>query len=299
MFRTALIFIAGILAVSCQSITPRTWDLPPTVKVLEANGYEMAYVERGSGIPVVLVHGSLTDYRYWAPQMESFSSNYRVVAVSLRHFYPESWNGEGNDFSVAQHAKDLGVFIRKLNAGPVHLVGHSRGGDVALLLARENPELLRSLTLADPAPLDGLLSETGEAVAEANVRRAYVSAAIDRLVQNDIDGGLEKFVDGTSGAGIWERMAEPMRQSLRQNAWTIKSLLTDAQTPYACSDAAAIKIPVLLVTGEKSPRPYGAMLDALAACLKQQRKAVIANASHVMSRMNPKAFNEAVMSFWR
>jgi pimeloyl-ACP methyl ester carboxylesterase len=42
---------------------------------LPVNGYEMAFVECGTGIPLILVHGSLTDYRWWAQQMQPFGAH--------------------------------------------------------------------------------------------------------------------------------------------------------------------------------------------------------------------------------
>lgn len=43
--------------------------------------------------------------------MPQFSSHYRTISVSLRHAYPESWDGKGNDAALAQHAADLAAFI--------------------------------------------------------------------------------------------------------------------------------------------------------------------------------------------
>ena len=108
------------------------WSLPAGVKTLPVNGYPMAYFERGSGSTVVLVHGALNDYRYWMPQISSLSPRYRIIAVSLRHYYPERWDGKGDDFSLKMHAEDVAAFIERLGAGPVYLVAHSRGGSVAL-----------------------------------------------------------------------------------------------------------------------------------------------------------------------
>ena len=61
--------------------------------------------------------------------------------------------------------------------------------------------------------------------------------------------------------------------------------------------AALITVPVLLVTGENSPRPYGVMMEALAPCLKQHEKITIPNAAHAMNRANPQAYNGAVLEF--
>src|SRR5574337_660503 len=111
--RGKLIVNNKFLAASSQCVTPRTHELPPQVKTLPINGYEMAYLERGTGIPLVLVHGGLSDYRHWLLQVRPFSMHYRTISISLRHFYPERWNGNGDDFSVRQHVNDLTSFIKE------------------------------------------------------------------------------------------------------------------------------------------------------------------------------------------
>jgi len=280
-----------------NNMSPRSWKLPYGIKTKEVNGYEMAYLERGQGTPLVLVHGSLSDYRAWAPQMEPFSAGFQTIAICLRHCYPECWDGEGDKFSVRQHADDLSEFVKKLKAGPVHLVAHSRGGDVALILAAKHPKLVRSMVLVDPAPLNEMLPATPVANAEVENRKAFVTAAIERLKQGDWDGGLETFTDAVSAPGNWKKLPESAKQIRRDNAWSIKSLLTDAQEKFNCTDTKKIDAPVLLVTGDKSPCLYGMMHAVLQSCLKNQQKVTISNASHGMHRENPEAFNTAVIDF--
>ncbi len=278
-------------------MSSRSWELPHRIKTIEVNGYQMAYLERGQGTPLVLVHGSLNDYRAWASQMEKFSVGYRAIAVSLRHSYPERWNGAGDNFSVRQHADDLSVFVKELKAGPVHLVAHSRGGDIALILAANHPQLVQSMVLADPAPFDEMLPKTAEASAEAENRKAFVTSAIERLQQGDLDGGLEIFTDAVSEPGNWQQLPESVKQIRRDNAWSLKNLVTDAQEAFNCTDAKKIDAPILLVTGDKSPSIYGMMHAALQSCLKHQQKVTISNASHGMNRENPDEFNAAVLDF--
>jgi pimeloyl-ACP methyl ester carboxylesterase len=164
-------------------------------------------------------------------------------------------------------------------------------------MASAHPALLRSVVLMDPAPLEALLPPTPQATAEAEKRRGFVSAAVDRLQQGDIEGGLARFIDGVSVPGAWQKMPEAQKQPMRDNAWSIKSRLTEAKEPFTCAEAGNITTPVLLVTGENSPRPYGVMMEALAPCLKQYEKITISNAAHAMNHANPHAFNAAVLEF--
>ncbi|HYB04439.1 MAG TPA: hypothetical protein VED17_08255, partial [Nitrososphaerales archaeon] len=48
----------------------------------------LSFEERGSGNPVVMVHGIPTDYRAWQDQLNDFSASFRAIAISRRHAYP-------------------------------------------------------------------------------------------------------------------------------------------------------------------------------------------------------------------
>ena len=229
----------------------------------------------------------------WAP----FSRRYRTIAISLRHFYPERWDGEGDDFSLRQHADDLYAFINALGAGPVHLVAHSRGGDVALLFATEHPQLLQSVVLIDPAPLDAMLPSKPEIMAAATRRKTVVMEAVDRMAQVDVDSGLEMFVDAVTVPGNWARLPESVKQMRRDNAWSLKSLPADARTSIDCEAVRRIDAPVLFVTAENSPTFYGMMIAALQPYLRNEKKITISNASHGMFVEQPDAFDAAVLDF--
>jgi hypothetical protein len=114
------------------------FDAPPLpstsrapMQTLRVNGYDMAYLEIGEGSPLVCVHGTLGDFRTWSAVFGPLSKTRRVISVSLRRFFPEHWDGVGDDFLMAQHVADVIGFIERLDAGPVDLMGHSRGGHIA------------------------------------------------------------------------------------------------------------------------------------------------------------------------
>jgi pimeloyl-ACP methyl ester carboxylesterase len=119
-------------------------------KSVRVNGVELHYLDQGKGVPVVLVHGGLEDYRAWQPQMETFSQRYRTIAYSRRHNYPNPRMAPGIDYSVIVDADDLAALIRKLTLAPAHVVGVSYGAYTALFLAVRHPALVRSLVLSEP-----------------------------------------------------------------------------------------------------------------------------------------------------
>jgi pimeloyl-ACP methyl ester carboxylesterase len=110
------------------------------MQTLPVNGYDMAYLEVGEGPPLLCVHGSLCDFRIWSCVLGPLSARHRVIAVSLRHFFPDSWDGIGDSYSIAQHVADVIAFIEQLKAGPVDLMGHSRGGHIAFRVAQQRPK---------------------------------------------------------------------------------------------------------------------------------------------------------------
>jgi esterase len=301
--RSPYVLVVSLLVTLLLLPSANAGELPPGVKALPVNGYNIAYVENGSGRPLIMIHGALTDYRSWSAQMEPLGRSHRAVAVSLRHYFPERWDGKGGNFSWTQHVADTIAFIKAFNVGPIDLIGHSRGGLVAFEIARAEPNLLRSLILAEPGLI---LDETGfgpalqdnaAARTAANERAARVKSVLNRFEGGDIEGGLEIFIDAVSGVGSWKNLTEAQRQIFRDNAWTIKGMEQEERRPVNCRELEALNMPVLLVGGEKSPARYGQVLTVIEPCLKQRERVTIPNASHGMHRMNPDAFNSFVAQF--
>ncbi len=267
------------------------WELPAGVKRISVNGYPMAYAERGKGRAVVFVHGALTDYRYWEPQFLSLSAHQRVVALSLRHHFPERWDGKKGDYSVGTHLEDLAFFIEALGVGPVDLVGHSRGGVVAAMLAGKRPDLVRRLVLAEPAIFSLLPVPSGP-----DPRVAGVKQLNERLANGDIEGALEFFVDSVNVPGTWKSRPESARQLARDNVWTISRQATDVES-IGRGGVAALKMPVLLIGGEKSSPMFGGILQAAQRALPDARRVTLPNAGHQVSRDNAVAFDQALWEF--
>ena len=275
--------------------TPRvsSWPLPEGVTSATVNGYDMAYVERGAGVAVVFVHGSALDYRYFSPQMEPFGEHHRAIAVSLRHCYPEPWRGDG-EFSLDQHALDVTTFIRQVASEPVHLVGHSRGGTVSLYATRLAPDLIRTLTFVEGGL--GMQPSHPRNRPYATCGDRAVQAMAARLASGDVDGGLAGTSISSSGPARGTRCRGAQGILSRQCLDSRCGLPVHAE-PVFLRRCVGTRYAGAVARRDSSPPQFGAILDRLQPCLRRAERAVVANASHGMSRSNSAEFNAAVLEF--
>lgn len=276
---------------------PPAWPSGERTRFLAVNGYPLAYVEAGTRLPaLVLVHGSINDCRSFQSQVSPLSKHARTFAVGLRHSYPERWDGAGDDFSVDQHAADLAAFIEAQALGPVHLLGHSRGGAVALQLALRSPHAVRSLILADPGGLESLLPPSAEGEAMARQSSEMFARLRANLAGGDEVSALRRFVEDLNGAGAWDRRTPEQRQVMLDN---VRAGPACAERPlFTREQIASLSMPVLPVTGSGSPARYGAMLETMRGLNCNVASVVtIDGAAHAMHREQSAAFNAAVCAF--
>src|SRR5215475_12714739 len=231
------------------------------MQTIRVNGYDMAYLElgqrRGEGSllkarPLVCVHGTLGDFRTWYAVLGPLSKKHRVISISLRHFFPEHWDGVGDDYRMAQHVSDVIAFIEQLDPKPVDLMGHSRGGHIAFRVAQQRPDLLRKMVLAEPG---GDLYPTLDPSVKPgapSVLAARTIKSVKMVREGDIDGALQNFVDGIDGEHAWRRLPAAAKQQLRDNITTLLGQVHEARKPYSLADVLEIKTPTLLIGGAET-----------------------------------------------
>ena len=109
---------------------------------------QLAYKRYGSGQPVVLVHGYLSDSDYWKPLIPKLSTHYEVIVIDLLGF-GDSPKPHRASYSLDEHAAALTETIRKITEEPVILIGHSMGSLVSAHLAAEHPDMISQLILCN------------------------------------------------------------------------------------------------------------------------------------------------------
>jgi Predicted hydrolases or acyltransferases (alpha/beta hydrolase superfamily) len=106
---------------------------------------KLHFIEKGTGFPLILLHGNSEDHSYFEHQINYFSAYYRVIAVDTRG-HGRSPRGEKH-FTIEQFANDLFDFMTEYKINKTILLGFSDGGNIALTFALMHPDRVEKLVL--------------------------------------------------------------------------------------------------------------------------------------------------------
>ena len=260
-------------------------------------GTGLHYVEAGQGEPMVLLHGGMGDCWSWGPQIEAFASRFRVVSYSRRYNYPNSNTPSEPNHSCRHEAQDLGAFLHELRCGPAHLVGTSYGALTALTYAVDKPGEVLSLVLAEPPMMSWVrAAPDGALVCDAFTREVWEVAA-SAFAQGCTRHAMRHLYDGMRGQGTFDTLHNAQVEAVLRNARAMEMLLRSTEpfpdVPWPA--VVRLRLPVLLISGERTVPLHRLAHAALVRALPQAQQMVIAGAGHAAASENPDAFNAAVL----
>jgi len=167
--------------------------------MIDDAGGSIDYDECGAGPTVVLVPGSCSTGSAWRPVIAAWEGRFRCVTTSLLGYGRTAERRTGEDRCISHEAEILESVIRK-TGGPVHLVGHSFGGVVALAVALRNRVPLASLAIVE-APAVELLRESDEHQHYRAFRQ--MSEAYFADFENGNQEAIASMIDFYGGAGTF------------------------------------------------------------------------------------------------
>jgi pimeloyl-ACP methyl ester carboxylesterase len=279
----------------------------PTVRTVAiGDGVTLHYVEAGKGIPVIFLHGSISDYTYWEGPFKALAKHYHVLAYSRRYNYPNT-NSSRPGYSATTDSDDLAAFIEQLHLGKVYIVGHSYGALTTLFLLVKHPDVVRGAVLAEPPAvsllnhLDGNRAAQGTAMF-ADIERRLVQPMRAAFGLGDAELGVSTFINYVKDdPTAWSRMnassqAETMRDAHEWEVMmTVGELFPDIE-PQAVSK---IQIPVLLLSGDRS-YPFLNLIDEeLVQLIPHSERIVLHGATHQMFYDKPAICEDEVLAFLR
>lgn len=262
---------------------------------LEVDGATLDYETRGSGWPLVLLHGGWLDRELWAPQVERFAGDVQVVTPDLR--------GHGDSVTedpcdVERMADDVAALCEDLGLATPVVCGLSMGGLVAQQFALDHVDRLAGLVLADTVtsvpPVPG---------PEAARRLLFPTAPARLLARLWGPGAYFRWVLATVEAaeGTWLALDDDARAYAldRIDDFDADRFLRvlEAFSEDQPRDLSGLSVPTLVLHGDHEANPVVAQNRRLQRTIPDAARTVLPDAGHLSNLDNPAAFGDALGSF--
>lgn len=299
-------------------------------KFIEVDGIRTRYYELGHGQPMVLIHGGFTasssTANVWARNLPGLAEHFHVFALD-RLGCGLTGNPKNLSELLSYQAQVDFVydFIRTLKLGRVNLIGHSNGGGIALFLALQHPEVVRTLTVVAAGPEDpprGVTRLIGR-LKKCPSQKTYAGlrCRVEALA----------WLPTTFGKAYWEAdeymamrpKSVKAREFLMARATRVKKLVTGSpavagvgegypalrRKMWDAARAGKLQVPILLVAGKDDVLDWNVhdahahlrgqlgLFDILGTKNPRVQMVVINDGGHFMYREHPAEFNNYLTSF--
>ena len=254
------------------------------------NGADLYYEARGSGPPLLLVHGTGGYAGLWSPVLDGLAREHRVIAYDRRGFGRSSSAPGGG---LAEHARDAAALLDALDASPATVVGWSGGGVFALDLAASFPDRVTALVLAEPAvhltthPTRAALAMATRSSFHRYARRDPATAALT----------MYRWASGyKTGGNTFDALPEEWREQMLAHAPATLREMDQTIRPYPARAAIrSIGCPVTVIEGDLSDPAFAGAAGFVRRLLPQARLVSLPGAAHMLHIDQPEGWVEAVI----
>ena len=206
------------------------------METIIVNGIRLAYERRGTGIPLVLLHGYPLDHHLWDEVGPLLQDTFDLILPDLRGFGESST--VDSFYAMEDIASDIAALLDQLEIQKTAIAGHSMGGYVALAFMRVFPERVTGL---------GLVSTQVLADAPDRKEGRYKSAAevADKGIASVVETMTPKF---TSDPELQKFARESMER--QQPSAYIGALKAMAERVDSTPLLSSLTVPVVIVHGD-------------------------------------------------
>ena len=238
----------------------------------------------------MLIHCSLAHSGAWRGVAAALDADLDMLAFDLpMHGKSGDWDGQGNVHDVAT---DMAMALLDQ---PMDLIGHSFGATVALRIAVEHPELVRSLTMIEPVYFAAVYLDDPAAMRQHAEINADFEAA---FAQGDMHAAAKAFNGRWGGGHVWEDIPEATRDYMAARIHFVPAshafLGDDSAGLLEPGRFARVSMPTLLLEGDQSPGMTDAINASLAKRIAQATRGVIKGGGHMSPLTHPAEVAEAI-----
>lgn len=255
-------------------------------------GFKIHYVEEGQGTPVVFAHGFVMDHTMFAAQFEDLPEEFRCIAWDMRgHGASDCPPGP---WRMQDLVDDLVAFIEGTEVFPCHLVGMSIGGMMAVRVALQRPELVRSLVMIDS-------SADVEDPEKVPQYQAFAQVIAAEGVSDDLsEATTPLFYAAKFMASDPEAIAIHKRRSQGMpRAVFVEGLHALIERDSVVDRLGEIRCPVLAIHGEQDVAIPMEQAEKVASGVRNGRLVRVPEAGHTTPMEAPDDVNRALAEFLR
>lgn len=277
-------------------ISTRIWraisDMPKDLR----GGHPTYWTSFGTGPrKALLIHCSLAHSGAWNGLADLLKTQLQMYAYDLPgHGRSDDWTGERDmqEMSTAMAAEVIG------RDGPMDIIGHSFGATVALRLAIEHPEMVRSLVLIESVFMAAAMADDADLAAQ---HAAQSAGYIDAVARGDHAAAARAFMGEWGDGRPWDELPQAQRDFLVKKIHLIEAngptVMEDRPGLIAKRLIETVTVPVLLMRGAESSGFVAPIHDAIARRLPDARQIAIEGAGHMAPITHPAEVAEAIMAF--
>jgi len=265
------------------------------MKTTNVNGIELAYDVQGEGEPVLFIHGAIwADFLRPLAEQPAFSGFQRIRYH--RRGYGES-GGPAGGFD--KQAADIVALLDHVEVDRAHLVGHSEGAMIALVLAASHPDRVRSLALLEPLPSSSWLAASDFADLLGILGPAF-EAMVGRYQAGDVAGAFDALFE-PSGLD-WRASAKAagpgvVDQGIKDAATFVEGEASALlEWNFGVEQAATIESPVLSWGASDNPASPAARAF-LYELFPQREEVILEGGDHFSVTTDPAAVAEPIADF--
>lgn len=212
-------------------------------KMVETARLRMHYREQGQpdGLPLLLVHGSFGSGRWWEPFLAILPEEIHAVALDLRGCGQSEKPDAG--YTIEEQAEDLWAFVTAIGFDDFDLVGHASGAAVAIEFTLNHSSTVNTLSLIDPAPIEGIFTplEAIMVLAQMRTDAALLRQALASLMPT-------YPVTAPEQARFFDQLVTDAQQ-MAPAAFTAIAESLNRWNRF--SEAKALTLPTLLIWGDQ------------------------------------------------
>lgn len=267
---------------------------------LDVGDVAIGFMDMGQGEPVVLVHAGVFSDWFRCVAVSRALEDFRIVLVRRAGYAAEAFP---RHLTLADHARHAAALADELGIETAHWVGHSSSCQIALALALERPELVRTLALLEPAAGGGF------AVPASSALGPYLGAALAAFQAGELERAFDAFMRGVCGDGYRDTVmarlgAAGFDAAVRESEFFFRDEARAVlESRFGPEEAAKVRQPVLCVEGGAQPPHVAEMSREITQLtlrlLPQTEVAILPGVGHAMPLEDPDAVAQTIAAFAR